>query len=253
MHNCLKIFTKLCIVIWFTSGSLMVSAEEVLRISVAELPDVDKHPKEELHINLLQALDEQLPDIRFEIIKMPFARSIVELARDHVDAQLPILYDPQDALGATDYMMQMGVKLSDLAYTDENIYRARFVIVSREEIEITPSNYAQHSIETDISHVAFFSNRFVGSHSMKESIAKVQRGELSGYLFEEHKVKQVIRELDFVDHRLNTWAFYDIRFMVRNSPQGAKVKSLLGKGIAQLKQSGEFQAIMHDLISEHGY
>lgn len=253
MRNCLKTLSRLCILICLLSGSFLVSAEQVLRIAVAELPDVDKHPKEDLLINLVQAIDEQLPEYRIEIIKMPFARSIVELARDHVDAQLPILYDPNDVLGAADYMMQMGVKLSDLAYTDENIYKARFVIVSREEIEITPTNYAQYNIETDISHVAFFSNRFVGSHSMKESIAKVQAGDLSGYLFEEHKVKQVIRELDFVDHRLNTWAYYDIRFMVRNSQQGLKIKALLDNGIAQLKQSGQFQVIMLDLISEHGY
>jgi len=56
-----------------------------------------------------------------------------------------------------------------------------------------------------------------------------------------------------VDHRLNTWAYYDIRFMVRNSQQGLNIKALLDTGIAQLKQSGQFQVIMQDLISEHGY
>lgn len=230
-----------------------VQSEVSLKIAVAELPDVDKHPKEDLLVNLLSAIEKQPYVGRIEILRMPFARSIVELARGNVDAQLPIMYDPQDALGATEYMKQIGVSLNELTYTDENLFRAHFVIVSREELHITPDTVAQFDVATDISHVAFFKNQFPGTHSMKASIARVQNGSLSGYLFEEHKVNQVIRELDFVDHRLNTWAFYDVRFMVRNDQIGKQVKGALDKSIKALKASGEYQRIMHDLINEHGF
>lgn len=243
----------------FFAGCALISfswpalSEVSLKIAVAELPDVDKHPKEDLFVKLLSAIEKQPYISQIEILRMPFARSIVELGRAHVDAQLPIMYDPQDAQGATEYMEQFGVSLNELTYTDETLFRAHFVIVSREELGITPETVAQFDVVTDISHVAFFKNQFPGTHSMKASIARVQNGSLSGYLFEEHKVNQVIRELDFVDHRLNTWAFYDVRLMVRNDKRGIRVKNAIDKSIEALKASGEFQRIMQDLINEHGF
>lgn len=228
-------------------------AETVIKVALAQLPDVEKHPKESILVELLEAMDKHSTDIRIEILEMPFARTLVQLARGHVDAQLPIMYDPADALGATDYMEQFGIKLNDFAYTDENLFKAHFVVVSREEVKITPQNIAQHDVVTDLSHVAFFKKQFPGSHSMKVSIAKVKKGTLSGYLFEEHKVNQVIRELDFIDHRLNSYAFFDVRFMVRNIAQGNEVKKLLDDAVAELKESGEFDRVMFDLINDYGY
>ena len=228
-------------------------SETVIRVAVAQLPNVEKHPKETLFIELLNAIDNQSSEFRIEILEMPFARTLVELARGHVDAQLPVMYDPNDVLGATNYMKQFGIKLNDFTYTDENLFKTHFVIVSREEVQITPENTAEYEVATDMSHVAFFKHQFQGTHSMKAAIANVQRGVIDGYLFDINKVKQVIRELDFVAHRLNSYAFYDVRFMVRNDENGTRIKQLLDASVSGLKQNGEYDKVMHDLVSEHGY
>ncbi|BDX06133.1 hypothetical protein MACH26_16540 [Planctobacterium marinum] len=228
-------------------------SKTVIKVAVAQLPNVEKHPKETLFIELLNAMDNQSPDVRIEILEMPFARTLVELARGHVDAQLPVMYDPNDILGATDYMKQFGIKLNDFTYTDENLFRTHFVIVSKEDVEITPENLMEYEVATDMSHVAFFKHQFKGTHSMKAAIANVQRGTLDGYLFDSEKVSQVVRDLDFVDHRLNSFAFYDVRFMVRNDEKGIRIKLLLDQIVAELKESGEFDRVMHDLVNEHGY
>lgn len=235
------------------SWSATLAAVDNLRIGFADLPGVENHPHEVAVLNLLEAIG-KLPFIgNLEVVRVPFARSIVELGRGNLDAHLPIKYDSDDLHGAENYMLQFGTPLTAFEYNNENLFKVNFVIITREENPLTIDQAFNANVLTDISHVAFFKDKFGPSHCMKCSLADVQNGLLDGYLFEEETLIYTLQTMDFVDYRSNAFGLYDVRFLVQKNQHGKQVKVRLDKAVAQLKATGEFDKLMGPLIAKYGY
>ncbi len=105
-----------------------------------------------------------------------------------------------------------------------------------------------YTIETDSAHTHFFSIPVAPSRDPLESLSKLDRGDIDGYIFAARESELTINRLNLKNLQSQLYNVYDVKIIFPRNFLGQLHNSLVSDYISKLKANGQYDKIMGDLI-----
>jgi polar amino acid transport system substrate-binding protein len=185
---------------------------------------------------------------KFEIQVVPSARVAYLVENGQADLGLPLLglRDPAKAAALA------------YDYASASIYKNAFVLYSSKSkpldiAELKKGNPKGYKIESGGSNANQYEFTATLSPNVEGSLRKIDSGSIDGYIYSQISSDVVLKATGLKSVRRQLYSDYDLRFILRKGGKGGALDALLSEGMAKIKASGRFDAIMGDIVKAAKY
>jgi polar amino acid transport system substrate-binding protein len=234
---------RMCVflVIVFLIGSFAGTAlAKDLQASLAYLPNILETPEKGVFIDLVKAIDEQYDGGKIVINVYPFNRSIDNVIKGKADFHMPMLKNPL-------------IPEKDLPFRYVSVPTGKVIIVlySRKDNIITAEMIEKakglgkfpYKIETDAGVKDFFEFPTIGSSSIEQSLGKLAKGRIDGFLFAQEESDFTLKNMKEKNIHREFFKAYDDVIIIPKGPQGEETNKILSDALNKLKASGKLEEL----------
>jgi hypothetical protein len=232
-----QLFTIACIII-FLCMNLFVFGNEY-KVVIPQIGDFVVQN----YTNLIKSFADVSKDT-FTVKVIPFARAVHMIETKEADVMVPIIAIP-------DVRKYKDLKFD---YSTIDVLDLAFVLYANKSknidiVELKKGNPKNYKIETDISHLDYYTFKCMSSTNIDGSLQKVDRGQIDGYILGQPAVDASLKNLGLKNIKRQYFDMYKIKFMIQKGKRGTDFDKMLTDIINKLTKAGTFQKVMADQIA----
>ncbi|MBB2493889.1 type 2 periplasmic-binding domain-containing protein [Aquipseudomonas ullengensis] len=281
--RCLAVLLALCL--WAAPAL----AEETWVVTVAELPGLANANGSGPLVDVVQALGREMPGVRLQIRSVPFARGLLLVQQGRADLHLPFLHhlapppslrygserlgqarfalysrrnqplsraevlDPRwqltpERLAASGLSPAQQSRLGSLLGNSWRLEQLQALVGPQAGL---PALAYPYQVETDRAHVPLLGFPALPGNSVHNSLEKLMRGRIQGYVLAALDVEPAIDKLGLRGQlRAVLFDDYPTTWLVADTAQGALVDQQFSAALRRLKARGEYDRLAPVFIEQ---
>jgi polar amino acid transport system substrate-binding protein len=185
---------------------------------------------------------------KFEIQVVPSARVAYLVENKQADLGLPLLG------------MKDAAKVAALGYdyATTSIYKNAFVLYTNKAkavdlADLKKGNAKGFKIESGGSNPNQYDFTVSLSPNIDGSLKKIDAGSIDGYIYSQITTDAALKASGLKSIKRQLYNEYDLQFVLQKGQRGGALDKLLTEGMAKIKASGRYDAILGDIVKAAKY
>lgn len=217
------------LVVSFAAGH---SAAADYKVSLAQMPVYAESLEKGVLVDFTKAIAQESGKA-FDVVVVPFARSINNVVTKQADFHMPLIAVPDIDMATLEY-----------DYSTETIFHVNFVLYTKKESGITIDKLPDARVETDIAHVAYFDFKITGSSNIEQSLLKLNAGRIDAFIFADFATDPLVKKNNLTQIQRDLYKVYDVKIILPKGGLGGPTDQFLSETIGKLREKGIYDSIM---------